>query len=528
VLVLAVVLSEASSPDKFASTGCDESVVVYVGRSDATFVTDAAIWNAASQAIPAVVAFAKNATGVICAVNAALKQNRNRKAKRFEREEAVMSISVRSGRHDYCGFSDNQDSLVVDVSNLTFINVLPSSGNSLPTAVDVGPGVRLFNLYDTLAKQGIVFYGGTCPTVAVGGFVLGGGFGAGSRLVGLGSDNLIEADIVTVDENQQVILKTIRDTAMLKELNMRFPVDAEEAAADLDLLWALRGGGSGNFGVVTRLRLRVYPLPSITSRLRIDYHSRDATIQALKLFETIAPAAPDGLFSVFSLYTAASAVDFYYPGQSSDLKAASSAESFLSIPGAISIGVDELPFIDAISKISGCSDPSQCRNLAKNWFPDPLNSPLYFEARSQYFNEPLTNSLAALNDLLDTFASAPKNLTVFLLFDAYGGKVNRVPPNATAFPHRRTVHHGQTLVYFSEKTNPGSQLQAQEFLQTVSNIVLPVAGTPGAYRNYPNLLVDNANDRYFLFNLQKLEAVKLRVDSYNFFRYNQSISSSWS
>ena len=72
------------------------------------------------------------------------------------------------------------------------------------------------------------------PTVGVAGHVLGNGFGSFSKHYGAAGAALLEAEIVTADGTVRVA----------------------NACANADLFWALKGGGSCSFGVVTRLTLR--------------------------------------------------------------------------------------------------------------------------------------------------------------------------------------------------------------------------------------------------------------------------------
>jgi FAD/FMN-containing dehydrogenase len=75
---------------------------------------------------------------------------------------------------------------------------------------------------------------------AAGGFLQGGGFGSLSKKYGIAASNLLEAEVVTADGSI---------------------VTANECQ-HADLFWALRGGGGGTFGVVTKVTLRTYEIPS--------------------------------------------------------------------------------------------------------------------------------------------------------------------------------------------------------------------------------------------------------------------------
>ena len=79
--------------------------------------------------------------------------------------------------------------------------------------------------------------GGECPTVGVGGYTLRGGFGPLSTTFGLAVDNVISMTMVTVDGGSAVVANAFTNS---------------------DLFWALRGGGGGNFGIVTDVTFRVH------------------------------------------------------------------------------------------------------------------------------------------------------------------------------------------------------------------------------------------------------------------------------
>jgi hypothetical protein len=89
-------------------------------------------------------------------------------------------------------------------------------------------------------RAGRYVQGGGCTTVGVAGLVQGGGFGNFSKRYGLACASLIEAEIVTADGAVRIA----------------------NAATNPDLFWALKGGGGGSFGIVTRLTLRTHALPS--------------------------------------------------------------------------------------------------------------------------------------------------------------------------------------------------------------------------------------------------------------------------
>jgi len=81
--------------------------------------------------------------------------------------------------------------------------------------------------------------GGGCADVGVAGLIQSGGFGSFSKGFGLAAAGLLEAEIVTADG----VIRTVN------------------ACTEPELFWALKGGGGGSFGVVTKLTLRTHALP---------------------------------------------------------------------------------------------------------------------------------------------------------------------------------------------------------------------------------------------------------------------------
>ncbi len=159
-----------------------------------------------------------------------------------------LRLVVKGGGHSYVGGSNAQDSLLIWTRDMRAIELfdrfVPQSGSGRDTAgpaVRVGTGARWLEAYEAVTtRAGRYVQGGGCTTVGVAGLVLGGGFGSFSKRFGTGAANLLEAEVVTADGAVRVA----------------------NAFRNPDLFWALKGGGGGSFGVVTRLTLRTHELPA--------------------------------------------------------------------------------------------------------------------------------------------------------------------------------------------------------------------------------------------------------------------------
>ena len=149
-------------------------------------------------------------------------------ARRYE-----LRLAVKGGGHSYQGTSNAPDSLLIWTRHLDDIAV---HGDS----VTLGSGNTWGRAYQAVTTQaGRYVQGGGCTTVGVAGLVQSGGFGSFSKRYGTAAASLLSAEVVTADGS------------------IRHVDDANNA----DLLWALKGGGGGTFGVVSELTLRLHDLP---------------------------------------------------------------------------------------------------------------------------------------------------------------------------------------------------------------------------------------------------------------------------
>ena len=158
-----------------------------------------------------------------------------------------LRLVVRGAGHSYLGGSNAPDSLLVWMRDMEAITLhdafVPQGSAAAPVAaVSVGAGCVWGHVYDAVTTQGGRYVqGGGCTSVGVAGLVQGGGFGSYSKNYGLAAASLLEAEIVTADG----AVRIVNDTQ------------------EPDLFWALKGGGGGTFGVVTRLTLRTHDLPAL-------------------------------------------------------------------------------------------------------------------------------------------------------------------------------------------------------------------------------------------------------------------------
>jgi FAD/FMN-containing dehydrogenase len=206
----------------------------YIG--DNPGITQTLGWVDAWETKPSVYAVAaRNADDIAAAVNFARENN--------------LRLVVKGGGHSYQGTSNAPDSLLIwtrPMHDVTIQNDFVARGCKSTfapqRAVTVGSGTIWLQAYDAVTtKAGAYVQGGGCTTVGVAGLIQSGGFGSFSKHYGMAAAGLLEAEVVTADGKVRIA----------------------NACTNSDLFWALKGGGGGTFGVVSKLTLRVRDLPEL-------------------------------------------------------------------------------------------------------------------------------------------------------------------------------------------------------------------------------------------------------------------------
>jgi hypothetical protein len=189
----------------------------------------------------------------------------------FARENDLRLV-VKGGGHSYQGTSNAADSLLVwtrhidDVSmHEAFVPRGCEGKQAAQRAVTCGSGAIWMQVYDEVTtKAGAYVQGGGCTTVGVAGLVQSGGFGSFSKHYGTCAAGLLEAEVVTADGKIRIA----------------------NACTNPDLFWALKGGGGGTFGIVTKVTLRVRELPEYGGGaiFRVKASSDDGFRRLLRYF----------------------------------------------------------------------------------------------------------------------------------------------------------------------------------------------------------------------------------------------------
>ncbi|KAF1979990.1 FAD-binding domain-containing protein [Bimuria novae-zelandiae CBS 107.79] len=177
-------------------------------------------------------------------------------------------FAVKGGGHAaFAGSSSIEGGITIALQN--FKRIEPSADGK---TVDIGPGNRWLDVYQTLEPQGLNAVGGRIFSVGVPGLILGGGISFFSNKHGWACDNVESYELVTASGK----ILTVSYTS--------YP----------DLYWALRGGGN-NFGVVTNFKLTAYPQGKMWGGGRVYTNaSFSAALDAIYNFATTgSPTDPE-------------------------------------------------------------------------------------------------------------------------------------------------------------------------------------------------------------------------------------------
>ncbi len=414
---------------------------------------------------PAAIAQCKTAHGVSLAVQWA-------RANQF-------ALCGHGGGHSYEGFS-SCPGLMIDVRSMNSVVI-----NAANQTARIGAGALLGDVAEALFAQGFALPAGTCKPVGIAGLTLGGGHGLAARKFGLTCDNLLAAHLVEANGNE---------------------LDAS-ATANPDLFWALRGGGGGNFGIVTGFTFQIHPVNRVIA-FRIVWPNNFPTA-SLKKWQSFAQSAPDELGFVFVMsggqghITGIRCTGLYLPqtaGQTPTVATLKTLLAPLLSVGGPTLTTRQFSYIEAARYFAGNGDPDR----------------VYFKAKSDY-------SLAAWsNDAVSAFISALRNSASPLaaIFEAYGGAINRVGEADTAFPHRGTTRF--CLQYYAEWSSSSSTNGKVAAVRALYAAMRPFL--PGySYVNYIDSDLTDYAPAYYKGNLARLQTVKQQYDPDNVFHFAQSI-----
>jgi FAD/FMN-containing dehydrogenase len=389
-----------------------------------------------------------------------------------------VSFAIRSGGHSYEGLSQSAD-LVIDVRGMAGIQLSPDR-----RSVTIGSGASLGRVYQALEPGNRAIPAGTCFPVGVAGHSLGGGFGLLGRPFGLACDSIISMEVA--DASGRI-------------LNV---CDQENP----DLFWALRGGGNGSFGVVTKFNFRT-SMVNLVAKFAITWKKPAA--QAAKIVlawqEWLGNLPPAVTCTLHLTRLAGGLIQVHLAGLSVD------SQSKL------------LTELKRLQKLAGSPDVQSTSTMTFtraaaifNGGGSPYESVL-MKGKSDYVTAAMSEQgvMTLLNGLLNASGE------IAVLFDSYGGAINKVASDATAFAHRGPTKY--LIQYFMQWESPTATEANIATMRALYASMRPfVSGQ--SYANYCDLdLGEGYAKAYWGDNLPRLMKTKAAFDPKNIFRHAQSV-----
>jgi FAD/FMN-containing dehydrogenase len=386
-----------------------------------------------------------------------------------------LELAVRGGGHSSAGHGLTEGGIVLDLSELTAIDVDAGARTAWAQA-----GLTTGAYTEAVQAHGLVTGFGDTGSVGIGGLTLGGGVGYLVRKHGLTIDSLLAAELVTAD-------------------GQLLRVDADHHP---ELFWAIRGGG-GNFGVATRLQFRLHPLDGIVGGMLL----LPATAQVIADFMAAAEAAPEEL-SAIAAVMAAPPMPFIPPERQGELV----VMAMLTYAGEAEAGQRAVaPFRALAEPIADMVKPMPYAGM----FPPEGEFHPTAVGHTMFLDRVDAEVAGTIMEHLQASDAAMRVVQL----RALGGAMARVPVEATAFAHRHSRIMANVAAFYD---GPADRERRQAWVDAL--VADLQQGDDGAYVNF---LGDEGPGRvrqaYPGPTWDRLVEVKRRWDPGNLFRRNQNI-----
>ncbi|KAG2393533.1 hypothetical protein C9374_007064 [Naegleria lovaniensis] len=387
------------------------------------------------------------------------------------------SFSVKGGGHSAAGYCLNHD-IVLDMRyfNRTFM-LDASRGIALIEA-----GMIWKDVYPQLDP--FIPIAGTCPLVGAMGFVLGGGYSMLSRSYGLASDQILQFDMVT------------SDAKFIHVNNETYP----------DLFWALKGGGGGNFGVVTAIRTQTYRSQNIfTAEICWTF---EQAFEVMDFYNKWTQTVPKEM-AVYVLFFQVPqtgqdnlCLTFVYNGAYSDGYKLYSP--FLSMGGSVIFQKEQtfITFIHGFS--SGTTDIKNRLGIVKSGLVNKGG-----------FTKQLTS-------VIYQFMKNRPSKSSMLIVSHVGGRIREIDVESSAFYRRDPEFTFEVKAIFTRKEDYAINSQ---WIETFYAQMKPHFN--GAYINYIDAFLPKWKEAYYGPFYDRLLQIKKKYDPTNFFNFKQSIGSNY-
>lgn len=383
-----------------------------------------------------------------------------------------LPVSIKSGGHCFEGFSMNDGSLAVDLSGMNSLSLRPSD-----QVLRVQPGAKLQQINDYLIPKGRILPAGSCGGVGIGGLTLGGGYGLLAREFGLTCDQLIALRMVDAEGKSHYL------------------------SGKSELLKACRGGGNGNFGVVSEFYFRTQPLPShlYNRRFYAKNLSPERVAELLALWFEASAKLPNDAFSAFVLN-----------GKNLMILL---THTQLQSRNAITQAFNKLEkAVDRSTRYYAPKFPY----AIKRYYGRP--GPLPFKNASAGMYQQFGDIAAIVQQLAQQVIASPG---LIWQVNTLGGAIqNPSFESASTYPHRSCPWLGEIQGYWQHSKHAQATITAVErFQQSIAE-----HGIQRHYRNYPDSNFSSPQQSYYAQHLALLKKVKQQYDPNNLFASPQGLT----
>jgi FAD/FMN-containing dehydrogenase len=380
-----------------------------------------------------------------------------------------LEIAVRGGGHNPAGHCVVDDGLVIDLSRMRNVEVDQENG------VAISEGGATWLDFDTAAQaHGLVTPGGVVGSTGVTGLTLGGGIGHLTAQHGLTCDNLIAAELVTPAGE------------VIRASSGQYP----------ELLWGLRGGG-GNFGVVTRVELRLHRVERVVGG-RLDYEG-DAVRGALRVFRDVDAEAGNEISVQCQISTKDDLTPTLNVVPCSTGGDTEQIDALRAAPGLVDDGLREQGFLDQ----QRIFDPGY--GVDRNYW------------KGHFVREMPDELIDVLVDSMSALGRPPGAI----LIESLRGGPKDVDPETAALGYRDAAFNVSVMASWID---PAGDDEHIAWARETAAAVEPWS-VSGGYANYMQAdePIDRIRAAYGPDNFARLQALKSRYDPGNVLHRNQNI-----
>ena len=440
-----------------------------------------------------------------------------------------LHIAVKSGGCSMEGFSTCSGPCIqVSLSKMKDITVDKES-----LYANISAGAMNVDVYERLFPEELTLASGTCKGVGYAGQALGGGLGLLMRNHGVASDSILAMQVVLADG--RVVM-------------------ADGTGPHKDLYWALRGGGNGNFGIVTSFKVRLYSTAGNLFQVRKYRVSKPRAAEAFVRWQRwvhgdaalgVPPLAREAFSRWSKEGSGADIVRVVYNGTEAATTAAMA--TLLEGGGLTRVATttqpcgtmddqgfngNNLTWEQAIGcfwhcgqgHFSNLSYPGAYSRIAQS--VGSMGQAQAWMSAYETINLPEHSACATAIKRFDEGGWAD------VLVDSMGGAVNEVPANderSGAFPHRKAVYSMQFNVFWPADSTGQVIKECKSWLKSVYAAAGSAGISDNAYRNYPSKTLPSTGKAgyrrlYYGNNLERLLEVKAKYDPQSIFSYAQGLS----